>query len=228
MKPMNQDLVSVWPLFGLRLATPRLELRLVRDEDLPGIVDAVLAGIHDPARMPFSVPWTDAPRHTLVRETLRHTWRMRANIRPESWDLGFVVCRNSVPIGMQDLNARDFSVTRTVGTGSWLSQPHQGQGYGKEMRSAVLAFAFDHLGAEVAESDAAVWNESSLGVSRSLGYVANGVRRVVARPGEVMEQQQVRLEAKRFLRPGWQLSVEGAEAAREELLAAPGTAASAP
>lgn len=218
---MSQDLLSVWPLFGLRLTTPRLELRLVRDEDLPGIVDAVLAGIHDPARMPFSVPWTDAPRRTLIRETLRHTWRMRANIQPENWDLGFVVCRNSVPIGVQDLNARGFSVTRTVRTGSWLSRPHQGQGYGKEMRSAVLAFAFDHLGAEVAESDAAVWNESSLGVSRSLGYVPNGIRRTVARPGELTEQQQLRLEAKRFLRPGWQLTVEGAAAAREELLADP-------
>ena len=219
---MNQGLLSVWPLFGLRLATPRLQLRLVRDDDLPGIVDAVLAGIHDPARTPFGVPWTDAPRGTLIRETLRHTWRMRAGIRPGSWDLGFVVCRNSVPIGMQDLNAIDFSVTRTVGTGSWLSHPYQGQGYGKEMRSAVLAFAFDYLGAEVAESAAAVWNESSLGVSRSLGYVPNGVRRVVSRPGEVTEQQHLRLEAKRFLRPGWQLIVDGADAAREELLTNPG------
>ena len=41
---------------------------------------------------------------------------------------------------------------RTVGTGSWLGRPYQGRGIGKEMRGAVLALAFDGLGAEVAET----------------------------------------------------------------------------
>jgi hypothetical protein len=47
-------LSDVWPLFGLKIISPRLELRLVRDEDLPGVIDAALAGIHDPAVMPFA------------------------------------------------------------------------------------------------------------------------------------------------------------------------------
>lgn len=50
------DLERIWPLFGLRLTTPRLELRPLRDDDLPGLVDAALSGVHDPARMPFGVP----------------------------------------------------------------------------------------------------------------------------------------------------------------------------
>ncbi|GAP55455.1 hypothetical protein AHiyo6_20200, partial [Arthrobacter sp. Hiyo6] len=35
---------------------------------------------------------------------------------------------------------------------------------------AVALYAFDYLGAELATSEAAVWNQQSLGVSRSLGY----------------------------------------------------------
>ena len=50
---------SFWPLFDLVVRTPRLELRLPREEEFAAIVDLVDAGIHDPATMPFFVPWTD-------------------------------------------------------------------------------------------------------------------------------------------------------------------------
>lgn len=210
-------LSDVWPLFDLRISSPRLELRPVRDEDLPGVIDAALAGIHDPAVMPFAAPWTDAPRDVLIRETAKHQWRLRAGVEPDSWTLNFVILCEGVPIGMQDLSTRDFSITKTVTTGSWLSQPYQGKGLGKEMRAAVLLFAFDHLGAEVAESDAAVWNKASLGVSHSLGYQDTGLRRAVGRPGELSEQQEVRLESAQFKRPDWDVVVEGLEAARRDL-----------
>lgn len=55
------DLVDAWPLFRLTLWTPRLELRVVRDDDLPGLVEATLAGTHDAGRMPFAEPSTDRP-----------------------------------------------------------------------------------------------------------------------------------------------------------------------
>ena len=51
----------------------------------------------------------------------------------------------------------------------------RGQGLGKAMRRAVLALAFDHLGAEAAITSAWHDNVASLGVSRSLGYRDNGV-----------------------------------------------------
>lgn len=210
-------LSDVWPLFGLRICSPRLELRLVRDEDLPGVIDAALAGIHDPAVMPFSVPWTDAPREVLIRETAKHQWRSRTSVEPDNWTLNFVVRHDGVPIGIQDVTSRYFSVTKSVSTGSWLSRSYQGRGLGKEMRAAVLLFAFDHLGAEVAESDAAVWNQASLGVSRSLGYQNSGIKRVVARPGELTEQQGVRLAREDFIRPAWDVHVEGLDAARRDL-----------
>lgn len=210
-------LSQVWPLFSLRILTPRLELRPVRDEDLPGVIDAALAGIHDPGETPFDVPWTDAPREVLIRETAKHQWRIRAGVGPDNWALNFVVSHNGIPIGMQDLSAAHFSVRKTVTTGSWLSQEYQGRGFGGEMRAAVLLLAFDHLGADIAESAAAVWNKPSLGVSRSLGYRNGGIKRVVARPGELTEQREVRLERAEFVRPKWNLTVEGLDAARRDL-----------
>ncbi|MHA7277355.1 GNAT family N-acetyltransferase [Arthrobacter sp. Hz1] len=209
---------DVWPLFGLRILTPRLELNPVRDDQLPGLIDAVLAGIHDPSEMPFTVPWTDAPREVLIRETLKHQWRQRCSVLPDHWTLNFAITYQGRVIGMQDLSAEDLSLRRTVQTGSWLTRSKHGDGLGKEMRAAVLMFAFDYLGAHWAVSEAAAWNTSSLAVSRSLGYTDNGVSVSVPRPGECQELQHVRLSAAGFIRPGWSIAVEGFDAARPALL----------
>lgn len=210
-------LSDVWPLFDLEITSPRLVMRPVRDSDLPGIIDAALAGIHDPAVMPFSVPWTDAPRDQLIRDSARHQWQLRSGVRPDNWTVNFTVLQDGVPLGTQSLSAADFSNTRTVESGSWLSLPHQGQGLGKEMRAAALLFAFDHLGAKIAESSAASWNGASLGVSHGLGYRDTGVTIEEVRPGEVTQVQGVRLDAGNFVRPGWNISVTGLEQARRDL-----------
>ena len=55
---------------------------------------------------------------------------------------------------------------RSVATGSWLGLRHQGHGIGKEMRAAVLHFAFAGLGAIEALSGAWDDNKPSLGVER--------------------------------------------------------------
>jgi hypothetical protein len=48
-------LIDHWPLAGLRLTTPRPELRLPGPEDLAGPGNAAAAGIHDPAQTPFGL-----------------------------------------------------------------------------------------------------------------------------------------------------------------------------
>ncbi|WP_028280745.1 GNAT family N-acetyltransferase [Arthrobacter sp. H5] len=213
-------LQELWPLFGLRIVTPRLELTPIRDEQLPEMVDAILTGIHDPLVMPFSVPWTDAPRETLIREAIKHQWRQRCTVEPDNWTISFAVCCEGRVIGMQDMSARSFSLMREVHTGSWLTRSMHGQGLGREMRAAVLMFAFDHLEARTALSEAADWNGASLGVSRSLGYSDNGVSNAESRPGVVTRQQHVRLEAADFIRPDFSLAVHGFDRAEALLLPA--------
>ena len=99
------------------------------------------------------------------------TWSVR------DWRLNFGVWLEDRLIGAQELEARDFRRLRTVDTASFLDSDVRGNGHGKAMRTAVLALAFDHLGAEYAVTSAWKDNRSSLGVSRALGYVDNGFDR---------------------------------------------------
>ena len=128
------DLVDAWPLFGLRLFTPRLELRVARDEDIPGLAEAAIRGIHDPERLPFARAWTDEPPETLRREMARYFWRERAAVAPGTWMLNFAVLEDGVPIGVQDLRAVDFTPLRTVSTGSWLTGHWQCAGSDRDAR----------------------------------------------------------------------------------------------
>jgi len=212
------ELEDVWPLFALRLVTPRLVLRPVRDDDLPGLVEAALAGIHEPDRMPFGVPWTDEAPERLARSFAAFHWGVRARMTRENWGVSFAVLRDGVPIGIQDLTARSFAARRTVETGSWLTASAQGQGLGTEMRAGLLLFAFDDLGAQWAESSAAAWNAPSLAVSSRLGYERNGVSRAQTRPGEVVDEVRVRVASEQFRRPDWELVTHGVASARAQLL----------
>lgn len=204
------ELEEIWPLFALEITSPRLVLRPMRDADLPGLVRAALDGIHDPERTPFGVPWTDAPPSELPANLARYQWSVRNRVSPEDWLVEFAVHLDGRVIGTQAIGAQDFANRKTVTTGSWLTRSAHGQGFGTEMRAALLLFAFDNLGAEWAESSAASWNEASLRVSQKLGYELNGVARVAPRPGEAVDELRVRLAAPAFVRPDWQISVRGA------------------
>ena len=215
MSQTSRDtLTRLWPVFGLRLATPRLTLRPVADDDLAELVDRVVAGIHDPSAMPFLMPWTDAPRDTLIADTLRYHWRSRAESRPDNWSVHFAVRSGGALLGTQEISARHFPVTGTVDTGSWLGLPHQGQGIGTEMRSAVVQFAFDHLKATRAESAAFDDNPASLAVSRKLGYSPNGDAVLQRRPGEAALERRLLVTPATFRRPPWAVQVAGLDACR--------------
>ena len=163
-----------WPLFGLRIETPRLSLSYPTDDDLE-VLNAVAGhGIHDPAVMPFEIPWTDEPPDIRPRQSLQFWWGLRANWRPGKWTLTMVVREDQTVVGVQDLVGAEFNVTREVATGSWLGKRYQGRGIGKEMRAAILHLAFAGLDAQRAISGAFEDNAASIAVSRSLGYVENG------------------------------------------------------
>lgn len=174
---------SVWPLFDLVVRTSRLELRLVRDEDLAALVDLVDQGIHDPATMPFFVPWTDVEPARRAREMGQWLWGHRANWSPEKWTFTAGVFVGGQPVGIQDIGAANFRSVRSVETASWLGRAHQGHGYGREMREAILHLAFAGLGAEEALSGAFEDNAASLAVSRAVGYEENGEGRGRRRDG---------------------------------------------
>ncbi|MEU5727556.1 GNAT family N-acetyltransferase [Streptomyces antimycoticus] len=182
-----------WPLYGLRLRTPRLELRLPDIPLLDELAAVAADGVHDPAEMPFSIPWTDAPPEERGRSSFQHLLGTIAEWRPEKWALSLAVLYEGAAIGRQDLFATEFAVTREAETGSWLGATHQGKGLGTEMRAAVAHLAFEGLGALSLTSGAMVENGRSLGVSRRLGYRPDGLS-VVAVRGEARTIQRLRLD----------------------------------
>lgn len=200
---------DVWPLFGLRIAAGPLELRPVADADIPALVALVRAGLHEPERMPFLVPWTDAPPDRIGANTAAYYWRTRAETSPERWALDMVARWEGEVVGIQALFASDFAVTRSCETGSWLGRAHQGRGIGTFMRRTACTFAFDHLGAVEVTSGAWLDNPASLAVSRRVGYVPNGQRRLPRRPGEVAVMQGLVLRPDAFVRHDVPVSVEG-------------------
>lgn len=181
-----------WPLFDLRITTPRLQLRLPNEELTDQLIDTILDGVHEPDRMPFSIPWTRAPQADLPFNTLSYVWRELAGFKWYEWALPLAVVIDGRAVGVQGLRAKDFPITRQVDSGSWLGMEYQGQGYGTEMRAAALHFAFTELGAQVATSASFVDNPASIAVSRRHGYRDDGSDRL-ARDGVVVEQLRFRL-----------------------------------
>ncbi|WP_374224726.1 GNAT family N-acetyltransferase [Streptomyces sp. ISL-99] len=164
-----------WPLYGLRLTTPRLELTLPDGEVLDELARVAADGVHDEAYMPFSVPWTDGSPQDRARATFQHVLGTIAEWRPEKWTLSLAVRCEGKTVGRQDLMTDDFPVTREGETGSWLGLAHQGRGIGTEMRAAMLHLAFEGLGARHVTSGAMTDNASSLRVSEKLGYRPDGL-----------------------------------------------------
>ncbi|MEV7801562.1 GNAT family protein [Microbispora sp. NPDC088329] len=190
-----------WPLFALRLTTPRLELRLPDLDDLDALADRAAEGVHDSDAMPFGVPWTDAPPHERARSTVQFHFRQWGAWSPGDWSCCFVTVWEGQVVGMQAMSAVDFAVTREISTGSWLGQRFQGRGIGTEMRAAVLHLAFAGLGARYARSSAFTDNPRSLAVSRKLGYRDDGLS-VHTRRSEAVLQQRLRLSREEWTAPG--------------------------
>ena len=212
---MGAALETAWPLFGLRLRTERLVLRLPTEGDLVRLLALAKAGIHEPGTMPFGMAWSTVPSPAFERGFMQHHWRVRGTWSPDQWMLNLMVVWEGDPIGSQSIEATGFAVHRTVHTGSWLGQAFQGRGFGKEMRAAVLGLAFDGLGAVEATTEAFLDNAPSNGVSRSLGYAENG-RGSLAPEGVPRETQRFRMTADDWRsRPRPPLAIDGLEACRE-------------
>ena len=162
-------------LTGLRVRTPRLELRLATLAELRELAEVARRGIHPPEEMPFTVPWTDSASSPSFRDDfVAFHEDAVASWRPARWTLNLIAFEDGRPVGTQALSARSFARTRRVDTGSWLGRDRQGRGLGTEMRAAALELAFAHLGAEEAWSAAHDDNEASRRVSEKLGYTAAG------------------------------------------------------
>jgi len=189
-----------WPMFDIHLSTPELELRHLTEADLASLSNVIP---DDAEQNPSSTTYAglDARQN---RGAVVHQdyWRARGSWRPESWALSFGVFRDGDLLGYQGLEGDDFVKLRTVDSSSFLTAPVRGRGWGKQMRAAVLALAFGPLGARFAITSAWSDNHASLGASRRLGYVDNGIT-VQQRDGQAGEMVHLRLSRETWMASGW-------------------------
>ncbi|MFL0286669.1 GNAT family N-acetyltransferase [Mycobacterium sp. SMC-21] len=168
---------SPWPLAELEVITPVLRLCHVTDDLADALAQLAAEGIHDPATMPFAVPWTDAVSPELERNTVAYFQQTRAEVSTEHWDVPLAVIVGDEAVGVCAVTADGFPARRTVSTGSWLGRRYQGHGLGREMRTAALQLIFAGFDADAARTAAWHDNAASLGVTRSLPYVQTGSSR---------------------------------------------------
>ncbi len=170
-------MTDVSALYGLRLRTPRLELRLGSHEELVELGRLAEQGVHPPEEMPFAIAWTDRiGEPDFVDSSVAYHEQHLADWSPDKWQLNLLVWAGDELVGTQGLHAESFAEQPVVNTGSWLGRAHQGRGLGTEMRAALLELAFRGLGAARAESSWLEGNEASRRVSEKLGYVERTVR----------------------------------------------------
>lgn len=163
---------TYWPLHDLRLTLGDLTLTPMTEQDLDALADLQPPDLElDPRATRYSGVDGSRGRGVVLHQEY---WRSMGTWSPDDWNLYFVVRRRTRPLGLQGLEGPDFRVLRTVDTSSWLTADERGHGIGTAARRAVLALAFDHLGARAAVSSAWHDNAASLGASRRLGYRPNG------------------------------------------------------
>jgi hypothetical protein len=114
---------NLWPLFGLRVQTSRLKLRLPREQEIAELASIAGRGVHHPSERPFLTHWTAGDPQDRARFVLQEHWRQLGTWSTSSWRLGLGVFLDE-------------------------QLPHHGMGYGTEARAGLLTLAFDHLGAD--------------------------------------------------------------------------------
>lgn len=202
------DLATLHPPFGLVLRAGDLTLRPLAEADLPEYAALLHRPIFADPQSPSVFGWYRAEPAIRVRNALTFQWRLRSEVTPGGWTLPLGIWADDRLIGCQDIAAIRFAERRTVTSGSWLTLDAHGQGFGTLMRQAMLVFAFDHLGAQRAESAAAFGNEASFGVSRACGYVEDGTQ-VSTLPGPTQREQRFLATPETFRRPDVPVRVDG-------------------
>lgn len=215
-------LEELYPPFALRVTCGSVELRVLRDDDFPELVEVVRGGVLDPALpMPFLRDWTSEPWGPglpghFPATSLTWWWTQRATLSPNGWWLPLVVRRDGAIVGMQDLHAENFLLARTITTGSWLGRAFHGQGIGTLMRQMGVCLGLDHLDALEMHTAYIAGNKASEAVSRKTGYVSNGRRRIAA-GGKGVDEFMAVVTPETFVRPAEPVEVTGAVGLRRFL-----------
>lgn len=154
-----------------RLICGDISLDAISFDGIEELAFAASGVIHADDYMPFGFPWSMGTAEE--RSDRLRRWyadRLREMSR-DRWTLIFSVQLKGQIVGSTNLYAEGFPNRRTVSTGSWLLSSVHGRGIGTLMRRMILDFAFAHLGADRAMSEAWEDNWPSRRVNEKCGYL---------------------------------------------------------
>ena len=211
------SLGPVLPVLGLRITAGPIELRGLTDDLIGRLGELAAKGTRAADAPPFTTTsWTLAPPEEVPLLLAQAFWARRADFCAAKWTASMAAFDDGQLAGFVSLMTKNYLVTRTASTASWLGPEFRGRGIGTAMRRVLCAFAFDHLDAEYLTSDVYADNPASLGVSRKLGYTELARGRV-ARLGEPVTSVELMLTRERLVRYQHPLAVAGLEAFRHSI-----------
>ena len=112
-------------MLGLRLNTPRPELRHPSDQEPGQLADLAAEGIHEPDQTPFLVSWSGLPPAERARLVVQQHWPAPRDWSADDRDLDLAVFEDGQIIGLQTLAARDYAIVGKASTFSWLALRHR-------------------------------------------------------------------------------------------------------
>ena len=156
-------------LDDVRLCTPRLLLRPLRDADAA----ALHALFADPQVVRYwtSGPWSSADASSSAIRADREEMRAGTRLR-----LGVVRLADDRLVGACTLSQLEWPSGRAELTYA-LAPPVWGRGYAAEAVGELLRYAFDTLGLRRIEADADPRNNASVRLLQRLGFVREGLLR---------------------------------------------------
>lgn len=194
-----------------------MELSPVRESDYPELAVIADGGVRRHGIAAFLINWDSGSREEIARSIAQYQWSTRANFRVDDWTIEFTARIDGRVVGVQGVSAKDFVRTQSVSTGSWLALHEQGNGYGTQMRRAVVTAFADHFDATAFHSEYFEGNDASRRVSEKLGYSPNGVKTTIAQDGLAHPEHHVILAASDIVRGPDPVAVAGAEVVRRFL-----------
>jgi hypothetical protein len=104
-------LADAVPLYGLRIRSARLELRMAAPDELPGLGAAAAAGIHRQNERPYlarpgGISWVLLPPEERARAVVLQQFPAIGNWKPSDWLLPLGVFLDGKSIGVQNVCRR--------------------------------------------------------------------------------------------------------------------------
>lgn len=140
----------------------RVALRAVEEEDLEFIRDAV----NDP-QVWKSVGGQDTPTNLAMERKFFEDMSRSDDV------VQFLIVDGETRVGLIELDPVEWD-RRRAAVAFWIAGEFQGEGYARDALETLVTYAFDQLGLHKLSAEAFAFNDASISLLESVGFVEEG------------------------------------------------------